>query len=79
MLRNHPFVQRIRIEDAFSMDGTPEKVLVVEARLRWSPHRNSNDNALMADLSRQISELERMARTGIFEYARVELRPADLN
>jgi len=79
MLRNHPYVQSICIEEVIGPDGMPERVLVVSARLRWSPHRHTNDNILMADLTRQLLELERLCRLGLMDYARVEMRPADLS
>lgn len=80
MLLNHPYVHDSQIVKQPCPDGTEERVLVIKTRLWWaSEYSVSNDNRLLLDLSEQIRRLERLARTGVMDFDRIDVIPADLH
>ena len=78
MLLNHPYVSDTKIVSNTLPDGTEERILVVRTRLWWaSDYSISNDNRLLMELSEQLRILERMAKTGVTDFDRVDLVPAE--
>lgn len=80
MLFNHPYVHDTNIHIHAHPDGSEERVLVVKTRMWWaSEYSVSNDNRLLMELSEQIRRLERLARTGVMEFDRIDVVPSDLS
>lgn len=74
MLITHPYIGKVHVEELRLPDGTIDRVLIVESKIRKPQMVESQNDNKMDELVRQLQSLDTLARHGFTDFQRIEIR-----